>query len=406
MELSLSPERSLGPFTLGSPLGEVMEYVVQNGLFLRSNQLLFDSQHPLDRDLCLVVTQLGLQLRFCPRTQRLALIDVYDLSKVRIQYRGTKCGSEEPGGAVLPPTYQQLYGAFGPTFPGKFLQEKKTYLLQYPGVCFVFSLQLPVGSETNAHLPMEHPDGSSPVAVRALVHYGSNVSDRSLPSPEQAPGLASKVILSHQDMYYQPVLAHLKDGITLTALNLVINRRTSAQDLLVDLGKPNSTWVKQKQESIKIHSLTNEPLSSSGKDYMYNYFLLGLDFLLDGGTHRVKKIILHSNLIGSSSFGRYRKCNFRLETRQSTAELARQPTSGENERKEAEAKMIHKAGSITVDSTFSDIEKLFGKAGRPMVNNRSSASNPFGATLVYAYDGVLFQVTSKGLLVDVTLFGL
>lgn len=47
--------------------------------------------------------------------------------------------------------------------------------------------------------------------------------------------------------------------------------------------------------------------------YFFNYFSLGLDFMLDPTSHRIIKIILHSNTPGEVLFGRYAKCRWRIE---------------------------------------------------------------------------------------------
>jgi hypothetical protein len=50
----------------------------------------------------------------------------------------------------------------------------------------------------------------------------------------------------------------------------------------------------------------------SERFYFFNYFHLGLDFLLKESSHLVAKIILHSNLPRRPDFGRYHKCAFEI----------------------------------------------------------------------------------------------
>lgn len=38
------------------------------------------------------------------------------------------------------------------------------------------------------------------------------------------------------------------------------------------------------------------------------------------------------------------------------------------------------------------VQSLLGKASKPVVNNRGSSANPFGATYFYGYHGVIFEV--------------
>lgn len=38
------------------------------------------------------------------------------------------------------------------------------------------------------------------------------------------------------------------------------------------------------------------------------------------------------------------------------------------------------------------VQSLLGKASKPVVNNRGSSANPFGATYFYGYNGIIFEV--------------
>ena len=58
----------------------------------------------------------------------------------------------------------------------------------------------------------------------------------------------------------------------------------------------------------------------------------GLDLLFDGERHRIKKIVLHTNVHDHASFGVYNRCHFNLpkqqpdRQRQSGSESAKQYT--------------------------------------------------------------------------------
>ena len=60
-----------------------------------------------------------------PSSQRLRLIDVYDLHRVSLSYATQ----------AIPqiPTLSSTYKIFGPTYPGTFDVRKQAYILQYPG---------------------------------------------------------------------------------------------------------------------------------------------------------------------------------------------------------------------------------------------------------------------------------
>ena len=90
----------------------------------------------------------------------------------------------------------------------------------------------------------------------------------------------------------------------------------TAEDLNCDLGPPLRVYYKE-DDRMTIHA--SSPSSDEGKEMdckfsnvisnkgifqifdadFYNYFQLGLDFLISGSTHKVKKIILHSNVVRS-----------------------------------------------------------------------------------------------------------
>jgi Uncharacterised protein family (UPF0183) len=92
---------------------------------------------------------------------------------------------------------------------------------------------------------------------------------------------------------------------------------TTAQDLMVDLGPPLRTHYKE-DERMTIHSTSQ--VSERGTESecrgilalwivmtetyhtadFYNYFQHGLDFLISGPSHLVKKIIIHSNVVSNT----------------------------------------------------------------------------------------------------------
>jgi hypothetical protein len=79
---------------------------------------------------------------------------------------------------------------------------------------------------------------------------------------------------------------------------------------------------------MNLNSSKTSPLSVNALDF-YNYFHHGVDFLMSGQTHVVRKIIIHSNMVrhtlplrdffckpvqpGSPLFQRYKRCPWQLE---------------------------------------------------------------------------------------------
>ena len=103
------------------------------------------------------------------------MIDVFNLRLLSLAYSNVTLPSL--------PTFSLIYELFGPTYPGRYEEELGVYILQYRGICFAF----PIAEEfqhlytESDRLPMELPDGSSPVADRMFVLVGSSVEKPQMP---------------------------------------------------------------------------------------------------------------------------------------------------------------------------------------------------------------------------------
>lgn len=120
-------------------------------------------------------------------------------------------------------------------------------------------------------------------------------------------------LLSRAHQVHQGVTLYFYPGES-NALQVLLGT-TTAQDLQVDLGPPIRVHYKE-DDRMTIHATnqveenTTQDCESSRQilkilaqgilshytDFM-NYFQHGLDFLIDGDTHTVKKILLHTNAV-------------------------------------------------------------------------------------------------------------
>jgi hypothetical protein len=112
------------------------------------------------------------------------------------------------------------------------------------------------------------------------------------------------------------------------------------------------------------------------RDYAFNYFGHGLDIVLDGGTHAIKKIVLHTNFPACYNFNMYQKCHFRLLF----------PASGGNASASSDAPSGGDGGglgpqfvvsALDANSHWDSIKAQLGPCSRPLVN-------PFGAAAACA----------------------
>ena len=90
LDLEVVPERSLGneqwEFALGMPLAQAVAILQKHCRIIKNVQVLYSEQSPLSHDLILNLTQDGIKLLFDAFNQRLKVIEVYDLTKVKLKY--------------------------------------------------------------------------------------------------------------------------------------------------------------------------------------------------------------------------------------------------------------------------------------------------------------------------------
>jgi len=252
-------------------------------------------------DIILNFPESGMHLRFEPVSQRLRLIEVYDLSRMQIRYAQSLVG-----GASNAATFVRIYDLFGPTFPGELDTHSAKYTLHYPGLSFVFPLPREHASQLwEAELPLEFPDGTTPVATRICIYSGTLGKLMALQTVEPPP-------IKPGSLYFEQVTIALEEGINFEVSRHCINFGCSPQDVWAMLGCPSATYSKA-ADTMAIHSgQGGMPQGQPGADYFYNYFSRGMDLLFCGKTHRLKKIVLHTNPPGHSEFNIYAKCNFYL----------------------------------------------------------------------------------------------
>ncbi|KAF9439025.1 hypothetical protein BGZ76_001477 [Entomortierella beljakovae] len=313
-------------------------------------ELKYSEEDPFSADIVLNLVSNGIELHFEPYYQRLKLIHVYDFLKLRLTYKGGEvCSSKSL------PTFLLINRLFGPTYPGEFDVQKNIYTLSYRGLSLVF----PIPEkhiflyQTSKELPIEFPDGNTPVASHLYIFHGADwMSATGVPASVLARNIqesSSPSVHSGRVGEGRPelekVVAKINYGAALQFVgtgqpqkSLIQLNVTTPQDLLADLGSPGSIYYKE-DDKMQIHSEADDipqvqqeedgilgemedigyerstryaEGSQKPNDYFYNYFHLGIDILFDGVTHRCKKIILHTNVPGHFDFQSYKRCPFIL----------------------------------------------------------------------------------------------
>ncbi|XP_073012139.1 PHAF1 protein At3g51130 [Typha latifolia] len=384
--LDLRPGVGLGPFTLGMAISEAFSQVELQPNIYDVVHVKYLDEEPLKLDIVISFPDHGFHLRFDPWSQRLRLIEIYDVKRLQMRYATSLIG----GPSTLA-TFVAVYALFGPTFPGIYDNDRGIYTLFYPGLSFAFPIPSQYTSifhdrEVLAELPLEFPDGTTPVTCRVSLYDSTSdgkVGVGSLMDKASVPPLSAG------SLYMEEVHAKLGEELWFTIGGQHIPFGASPQDVWTELGRPCGIHQKQVDQMV-IHSASDpRPRTTLCADYFYNYFSRGLDILFDGQTHKIKKFVLHTNFPGHSDFNSYMKCNFVIYDgeMEGTDEPGSAPKS-----------------CITPSTKWEQVKEILGDGGRAAIQTQGSMNNPFGSTFVYGYQNVAFEVMKNGYIATVTLF--
>ncbi|KAE9606658.1 hypothetical protein Lalb_Chr09g0321931 [Lupinus albus] len=133
--LDLRPGLGIGPFSLGMPISEAFAQIEQQPNIYDVVHVKYYDEEPLKMDIVISFPDHGFHLRFDPWSQRLRLIEIYDVKRLQMRYSTSLIG----GPATLA-TFVAVYALFGPTYPGVYDRERGVYTLFYPGLSFAFPI--------------------------------------------------------------------------------------------------------------------------------------------------------------------------------------------------------------------------------------------------------------------------
>ncbi|ERN10848.1 UPF0183 protein At3g51130 [Amborella trichopoda] len=382
--LDLRPGGGLGPFNLGMPICEAFAQIEQQPNIYDVVHVKYLDEEPLKLDIVISFPDHGFHIRFDPWSQRLRLIEVFDVKRLQLRYATSLIG-----GPTTLATFVAVYTLFGPTFPGIYDKDRGIYTLFYPGLSFAFPIPPQYADcfhDGEAELPLEFSDGTTPVTCRVSIYDSSRDGKVGLGFLVKN---ASPPPLPVGSLYMEEVHAKLGEELWFTVGGQHMPFGASPQDVWTELGRPCGIHQKQVDQMV-IHSASDlRPRSTLCGDYFYNYFTRGLDVLFDGQSHKIKKFVLHTNFPGHVDFNSYIKCNFVIYG----ADIGGQCLEGDL--------LKH---SITPSTKWDQVKEILGDGGRAAIQTQGSTSNPFGSTLVYGYQNVAFEVMKNGYIATVTLF--
>lgn len=411
LDLEVTPERSLGneqwEFVLGMPFYQAVNILKRQDSCIKGVQVWYSEASPLSLELVLYLSQDGIKLIFDPVSQRLKIIEVNAMHKVKLKYCGVPFNTPQ-----VKPTIEQVDQSFGATHPGVYIAEKQLFVLNFRGLSFDFQINSTYEPKYAHGLgSLQFPNGMSPVVARMCIYAGNSLADA------RAPPLPVACFYGNCFLECLEVLRdnNVTQGIKFLLVTegnvqgkLVDTRKRSVerivrfgdsvQDVVSALGCPSRQFFKS-EDKMKIHLPdAHKHVRAHSADYFFNYFTMGVDILFDAVTHTVKKFVLHTNYPGEYNFNIYCRCEFKLPIVVEPGEVT-------------QAQTIIMEDDLLVISAYSkwnEVEKvLMTPKQRPVILNRSAStntSNPFGSTFCFGVQDLIFEVMANQHIASVTLY--
>ncbi|KAF8607709.1 hypothetical protein BDV93DRAFT_519726 [Ceratobasidium sp. AG-I] len=435
LDLDLRPGSGLGPFELGTSLFDILAFLRRpSPPTFPSVSVKFDTAQPAVSPIILHLRP-HLDLLFTRHTQRLHTISL-SLRRNAHSHPPLVLGykSEVLSGPDVVLTRTVVQRTMGPTYKGE--------RMKYPGVWFSFDEDTPGAASAGGGVNTS--DGNTEVKRIVITQRQESSEgekeesmDEVIPNSVMYGDVKRAAIKVHNGVelhFYTPEPdaepIHVQIGVT------------TAEDLTCDLGPPVLTHYKE-DDRMAIHATAKDDEES----YFYNYFQHGLDFLISGKTHRVRKIIIHTNVPGSPLFQRYKRCPWEFsanseETTRATPTEIRLPPSpapdsdapapksaGKKKKKKAEVESTRPSFEVqetrpsTSDEAITfydsiDILKTRLNSGpsrhspQPSMQLERTADLPHNELLtlpgstthLYAFDGVVCEASEVGDVLCVVLF--
>lgn len=399
LDIEINPEKSISSekwqIILGMSLYQVIQILKSNCETIKTVQLIYNDKDPISCDYMLNLANDGIILYFDSHNQRLKLIEISDMKKLRLRYYGNYFNNIP----AVQPTFDQIIEIFGITSPGVYDNNSSVFLLRFPGLLFTFSIDFRVEPKiTHGIQSLHFPAGRAPLVSKISIYKGES------PNTAVAPEIpliclnkdifSSKIRISRDGRKTRGISLNLymqgtyqMDRETFEKSDAEVFFNDSCQDVMSVLGTPNSVYFKSEE----LNKLGNKENFSSGvnvnqqNDYFYNYITLGMDILFSCETNRVTKFVLHSNFPCHYNFNSYFMCNFEIQL---TNPETNQPYT------------------VTPSTTLSKLQEKLNIKSQPAILHRSNSTNsvnPFGPTFFYIFEDVIFEIMTNGYIASVTL---
>ncbi|KAN0097506.1 Uncharacterized protein family UPF0183 [Tylopilus felleus] len=383
LDLDIRPGSGIGMFELGSSLWSVISTLRAHQHLFPQVQVKFDTENASTTPIILHLRP-HFDLLFSAYHQRLRMICLRKLRDphppISLRYKDTIiCRGEEPLAKIT------ISRTFGPTYPGD--------ELRYPGVWFSFDDDA-IGEGLRGSSPHATTDNRTKEVKRIIVTQkdaqdgGSDPLDEVALCPVMHGDISRAIVKVNNGVvlhFYGP------SGPSTSSLHIRLGE-TTAQDLNIDLGTAPKVYYKE-DERMAIHS-PNPQLEDENQstDYFYNYFSHGIDFLISGQTHLVRKIILHTNVPGSPLFQQYNRCPWEIEGKPEDDEDDSPPRMRFTDKFEAISHFLSPKDHHPPPSMVHDRTEYEDNITLPSPTSR-----------LYSYDGVILEANEASQVVAVML---
>ena len=216
----------------------------------------YSQSDPLATPVVVTLPKNGLRMRFDGADQRLRLIEVLDLRKLKLSYKGSELVKmQEDGYAASGPAFRRIYQIFGASYPGEYMPPAMgattgTYVLSWPGVAFTFPLQHSAWSAEKDHVSLLGSSCASAASHMAIFEGNSWSEARMdlfvrIPNSPRCLALASRP-KDNLPAEIETAAVHTDGRIELSRRQpgqpfAIVLNQTTPQDLITELGSPDAT---------------------------------------------------------------------------------------------------------------------------------------------------------------------
>ena len=328
--LILLPKEGLSLFRLEESLNSMIN--LSKSLSLITQQADVVISMSLYDPIIIFYQSLGIKLFFDSYYQKLELIEIemsHSIRNIGLMFNGVKLIYSKLVNVI---SYNTVQSVLDLITPPVLICNNEKVLLRSHGVSFIFN-----------NIEQEYPNNTNSLVLEKILIYKNNHLKDSITNTNNLVYNITKlsresILFKDENISIMSICEVYHDRIEIKSrkeekdYNITISIGDFVDSLLFKLKSPSFILrkkpIKQYSNQLKTYpelekliisensnNLINNNifLSSLEDDYFLCYYSLGLEFMIDKYSEKIKKIIIHNNNPLSSLFGIYSRCNFILK---------------------------------------------------------------------------------------------